>query len=249
MTLHIADRANWRGRAQLRGVRRADGNVIYAGGPRVGVWTWDSSKNDKVRTLEQRVYQASLNAADAFAQKRDALIASRKYTPEGIRAELAAFATTLKTTIAEAEAQLAATARSLAEQRAQIKPAAKLPEGVTREDLREARALLRTLDQPKDRRKLVALLVREDADPALRAAVLEKSPEWTPTVTGPLRKHLEQESMRTQFGAQIDELNEIEAGPLAVSARAVQAVKEEIEAELSGRQPQREASPFELKAG
>ena len=105
MSLRINDPKNWRGRSQLQG-KAIDGNVVYVSGPKVGRWTWDSSKNSLLATLELDVYNGSLKTHDAIREKRAQLKQGGKLTPAGVDDEIQKFAAIGKPTLDRAKESL-----------------------------------------------------------------------------------------------------------------------------------------------
>src|SRR5262249_25580299 len=114
----------WRGRAQLHGVER-QGTVSYVRGPRVGAWAWNSDADATLKRLEVDVYNASVNASDAFQTRKRELESSGRYTPAGVREELTKFhGAVVAPVLAKAKAELQTANEHLATRRSSIKPSA-----------------------------------------------------------------------------------------------------------------------------
>jgi hypothetical protein len=228
MSLKITDPANWRGRSQLQG-RTVDGNVIYTG-PRVGRWTWDSSKSSLLATLEQDVYTAPLKAHDAVRDKRSQLKNGGRLTPAGVNDEIQKFAAIAKPTIDRAKESLAKVSREVADRRAKIKPVAsggqEDPNRVARKI--EARSVIRSMS----RLELVNILAGKNPDPIFVEAVLESDPRIV-NIGPALRKQLETAAVQSRFGAEIEELDELERA-IETAGRALKTAEEGIGREIKG---------------
>ncbi|MCA6102356.1 hypothetical protein [Bradyrhizobium australafricanum] len=228
MGLRIENSSAWRGRAQLYGTKRGD-KIEYVNGPRVGMWAWDSSQNAVLQNLEANVYDASVKAADRLRAKKDELVASGRFTPAGIRDELRQFAeTSVKPALDRARAELDSAQQHVRERRAGIKPiAATSDDAVTTLKKMEARTILRGMS----RRDLVNVLAGPNPDPVFVQAALESPPYMVSNIDSLLRKHLEQLATQSQFGPQIEELDDIE-GAINDARKAASVVAAEVTKEL-----------------
>ncbi|MGY4570488.1 hypothetical protein [Bradyrhizobium sp. USDA 3256] len=229
MAFTVEDPKSWRGRAQLHGTKRGD-RVEYVNGPRVGMWVWDGSKNALLQNLEANVYTASLDAFDRLRAKKEELTASGRFTPVGIRDELRKFAdSSVKPVLERARGELDAAQREVRTRRAGMKPvAATTPDdAVTTLKKMEARTVLRSMS----RRELVNVLAGPNPDPVFVQAALESAPHMVANINPELRKHLEQTAIKTQFGPQIEELDDIERA-MNDASRAATVVAAEVSKEL-----------------
>ncbi|MCC8975162.1 hypothetical protein [Bradyrhizobium brasilense] len=229
MGLRIEDSKAWRGRAQLYGTKRGE-TVEYVNGPRVGMWTWDSAQNEVLKSLEANVYDASVKASDRLRAKKDELVASGRFTPAGIRDELRQFAeTSVKPALDRARAELDAAQQLVRDRRASMRPvAATTPDdAVTTLKKMEARTILRSMS----RRDLVNVLAGSNPDPVFVQAALESPPHMVPNIDPVLRRHLEQTAIQSQFGSQIEELDELE-GAIKDATNAASVVAAEVTKEL-----------------
>jgi hypothetical protein len=183
MSLKINDPKNWRGRSQLQG-KAIDGNVVYVSGPKVGRWTWDSSKNSLLATLELDVYNAPLKAHDAIRDKRAQLKSGGRLTNAGINDEVSKLAAIATPTIARAKETLAKVTREVADRRAKIRPITAASQDPYRE-MKKTRAL--SVIDRMSRSELVSILAGPNPDPIFVEAVLEADARTLPNV-GPTRK-------------------------------------------------------------
>jgi hypothetical protein len=227
----VMDSKNWRGRAQLYGVKTQD-RVVYIKGPRVGAWVWDSAKHPTLQKLEATVYQASLAASDTFQAKKQELEASGRYTAAGIRDELKRFADAAITpTLDKAKAELAEARRAVADRHSRIKPVAAESSNDPVSTMRkiEARTVLRTMP----RQEIVRILAGANPDPIFVEAVLETQPFMVNSIGGALRAELERNALQRYHGPEIEELEVIDDA-LTLAAKATAVATEDIARELRG---------------
>jgi hypothetical protein len=240
MSLRINDPKDWRGRSQLQG-KAIDGNVVYVNGPKVGRWTWDSSKNSLLASLELDVYGAPLKSYDAIRDKRNQLKNGGKLTPAGVNDEVSKLAAIATPTIARAKETLAKVTREVADRRAKIKPIAATSQDPIRE-MKKTRAL--SVIDRMSRSEVVSILAGPNPDPLFVEAVLEADPRTLPNVGPTLRKHLETVAVQSRHGAEIAELEEIERA-IETSARALKTAEEGIGREIKGQDdPQQPSAPL-----
>lgn len=236
MPLLIEDSKNWRGRAQLHGIKRGGDRVDYVHGPKIGKWVWNSVENPILQKLEAEVYQASLDASDRLQRKKEELIATGRYTPAGIKDELRQFsATNVKPALERAKAELETAQRQIAERRGKVKA---VPQPATPDDAvttlkkMEARTVLRGMS----RRELVNVLAGPNPDPVFVQAALESAPHMVANINPSLRAHLEQSAIETKFGPQIAELDDLEKA-VSDAQRAASVVAADVTRELQGIAP------------
>ncbi|MCX7314363.1 MAG: hypothetical protein NTV56_22295 [Alphaproteobacteria bacterium] len=195
----VMDQKDWRGRARLN---------QEANSPRVGAWIWNSAKDATVQKLEQRVYNASLEAADAVREKKRQLEATKRYTPEGVRVALRGYINTeIAPSLERAKTELTTVKDELAARHAKIKPkfsATDPADPVSAIRKMEVRTVMRAMPH----RDLVRTLAGPNPDPLFVEAALE-APEALTGVPQSLRSHLQALLVVAQFGPVIEELQEL----------------------------------------
>ena len=229
MSLKFNNPKDWRGRSQLQG-KAVDGNVVYVAGPKVGRWTWDSSKNGLLATLETDVYNAPLKTYDAIREKRAELQKSGKLTAAGIVEEMMKFSSIAKPTLDRAKENLAKVTREVAERRAKIKS---VPVGQN-DPIREMKKMQALADLARmSRRDTMNILAGNNPSQIHVEAILEADPRTIPHIGPALRKQLETTAVQSKFGAEIEELDEIDRA-IETSSRALQVAEENIGREIKG---------------
>jgi len=173
--------------------------------PFVGLWRYEATPGTTMAKLEA-AYLAGLDAVDRAYARRKEIEATKKFAPAGVRDELGRFA----------KDELAAPLRrhwhtvqrakaELAQRRAKIRLKEPDPSDVIGEMRRaEIRAWLRSLPNDEERVRVVSR-----GDKQIQDAVLH-APEAMSGVPRSTRQFLMDRRLREEFGAEIDQVIEME---------------------------------------
>lgn len=204
----------WRGRFRIRKDERS---------PICLPWQWDSAKSPVLQRLE-RVYQASLDAADAVVTAKAELHKTnekhKRYTPAGLADQLREYVgNDVTPKLSPMKAELERAKGDILTKRAQLKPKpASDPKDAAAAIRRaEIRSFLRSMT---DDQRRTALMGR-DANPEYIAAMLE-APAAESGVPNSSYKLLYDAAVKEQHGPLLEEIEHLEEA-VQVAERALNA--------------------------
>lgn len=204
----------WRGRFRVRKDERA---------PICLPWQWDSAKSPVLQRLE-RIYQASLDAADAVVTAKTELHKTneqhKRYTPAGLADQLREYVgSDVRPKLAPMKAELERAKGDILTKRAMLKPKSPADPKDAAAAIRrsEVRSFLRSMTDDQRR----AALIGRDANPEYVAAMLEAPPAESGVLSATY-KMLYDAAVKEQHGPLVEEIEHLEEA-VQVAERAFNA--------------------------